>query len=695
MADNSSKPENPAEIQGVQLPDAHGDERTPANLNELLQLVSSLSKQSAVDEKLGAEHVRTRAEEHIGLKLMEPNEGDALRNVVNSLWDAMSLKLGMSQSYGASGTEKANSSRQTAVEWIVGNFRLESMALANRRTMPEGVATGLQGNYQAVALQVLASTQAMRNAPGELLAYFDEVLVPTFNRLETEAAATPENLVDLVLQPLSAARAAPDSLGNPEWLAGFVAGLRGYLETQPPTLRQEGYYKTRLGLAQWLSRSDDATRPRQQALFYYHELLSLGPAICGKRVFHVAANNLAGGIAVFLRDQAGQARPEQKIWLSRLQTLSVAAAIAEGEESQGTEREEQADFWHGLGFAATEVEPRRISIVLREMANISSSWEFVAADVIARLPGAAVPEGENIANAEHDEGWMAVMSVLAALSRMAFNDSDDWDEIAAAFFNAGVAVLRVDHRFTAPRIALNGAGLGWALSRGKGFAQILDEYHGLDCAVNLFGALTELPEAQRQMLNPFVATLAAQLFAPEVRAALPESEQLEYFRLKASLQELGIEEAAPLSMGGAPDAAAMLGALNGLFASLSIQLPEFGDQKRYSPRDLALVTGKAILPLLEKMLDSRYRENLDSLARLVGAISVWADHLEEAWRRFYVEPGLADVFAEQGRRTKIGLGAPVAAGAMAEDAWRMVAAQSVPAVPRLAEWIRRYLRNRT
>jgi hypothetical protein len=328
------------------------------------------------------------------------------------------------------------------------------------------------------------------------------------------------------------------------------------------------------------------------------------------------------------------------------------------------------------------------------MANISSSWELVAADVIARLPGAAIPEGENVADAEHDESWMAVMSVLAALSRMAFNDSDDWDEIAAAFFNAGVAVLRVDRQFAAPRIALNGAGLGWALSRGKGFAQILDEYHGLNCAVNMFGALTELPEPQRQLLKPFVAILAAQLFAPEVRSALPESEQLEYFRLQSSLRELGIEEVAPLSTGSPPDAAAMLDALNGLFASLSIQLPDFGDLARHSPRELALVTGKAILPLLEQMLDARYRENLDSLARLVEAISVWADHLEDAWRRFYVDPGLADVFDEQGRRTKIGVGAPVAAGVMAEDAWRVVAAESVPAVPKLAGWMRRYLRNR-
>lgn len=658
------------------------DER---DLSRLAQHTDKAGKTLPTDEKMQEEQ-RISNNAIIGQKKTESDKVETkifYREVAGKLFDAIAQRFMV---------QPPADDREAIINWATEYIDPKHISGIGPESGQKNRATGrdgLAGNRQAVSLQILSRVEELGGDLDNLMDFFVAVVAPTFARLEAEGAATPENFVDLVVKSFSSVSPGThDILGDPAWLSAFVPGLRGYLDNQSVDQREHGYYQTRSSLAMWLGRNENARTCRFVALFYYHELLSLGPETCGKRVFHIAANNLAGGIAEFWRDSTQKPAPHHQEMFSLLQALATAAAL-EDEEDNGLE---YAGFWKELGFSLPDSVAYRGVTILKEMANVASSWAVVGADVlkgpdvVGRVPGEAESE-------QHGEDWMVVMDVMAALARMAFNKDADWDEIAAAFFNAGVAFVRLDRKGAViPRIALNGAGLGWALTRGENMGQALSEFHGLDCVVNLFGAITELPANKRQGIAEACRTLAGQLFAPDVRAVVPQHEQMEYRRLQGSLKELGLSISAPSTEEVSVRAESMLAALDGILDSLGSGLPAFRGSGQENSLELAIRTGKALAPLLKKELGEEYDKHLQSLSRLVRVIAEWGDALDTAWRRFYSSP-LADQFDGKGNRTVLGKGAPVAAGLMSEEEWRALAKQSVVPVKHISEWLQSRLKG--
>lgn len=526
--------------------------------------------------------------------------------------------------------------RETPVEASAKQNALVDGALKEHRKKEETETPSyapLEGDRARVALQTLARVRQLYNVPGELMTFLAQAVAPALDRLETNRQATPEELVDIVVGPLAGRRFPGTPLGDWRGIARLVAGLRGFLEKQESKDRGEGYYKTRGALPQWLQKIDDLEggdpECRRLIVFYYHELLSLGPdGVKDAGLFGMLANNLGGILSEMWRD-----RPDDKQGrlLSRIQALATAARL----RGQANERDAigmAGWLFQVLGMPFGDGRAFGMADALMMVANIPPAWREVDALVLAG-------SGQSVgAPRRHGEDWMALMSCAAGIVRMAYNERDDWDEIPSSLFNTGVALARSrraagngKQAIVAAQVAFNAVGLTWALAHGQDWREALDDFHGIDCAVNMFGALTEWRPEHGDVAQAVMGRLAGGLVAGG--AALDAARQVEYVRLRASWQKLGIK------VGSAGQAqAALLDVLDTLMLALKIDLPghaglKGGDDAR---RAWMADTARVLAGQLKATFgDAMYGELAADLSTLLDAMLGWSDNIENAWRKLY------------------------------------------------------------
>lgn len=292
-----------------------------------------------------------------------------------------------------------------------------------------------------------------------------------------------------------------------------------------------GYYKTRGALADLLSAAE-RREDRLLRAFLYDEILremrglvrTDGSAAMNREWLEIVetdANNLASTL-----DDLGEAGGFQA------QKLSVVAAVAKSGEKKSP-RDASAAIWRAFGM--TPQNPLAASLP-GDMANVPPVWRDLALDnaLGGMLADGATPEREGNA-------LVACLCALAAAMRAAQGAPDE--DVASACFNAGVNLLKAHQAGAAmdsqavARVILNAAGLAWVL-RGKSAAEAihtaLHEENGLDCAVNLLGALVELPGRDaddRRHLAVFAAALWRYRDGPQSGEFIRIAASLEKFKL--------------------------------------------------------------------------------------------------------------------------------------------------------------------
>lgn len=561
--------------------------------------------------------------------------------------------------------------------------------------------SALEGDRSKVLLQTRARARQLYSSPAELMDFFAHAVAPALARLEENRQAAPEELVDVILGPLVGQRFFGTPLADCAGISKFAAGLRGFLETQSEEEREAGYYRTRAMLAQWLQQVDvGETECRCRIVFYYHELLSLGPrALRDAKLFGMVANNLGGALSELWRDRP---TPQQGALLSRILALATAAHL-HGLQGEGEHTGSLSQIFESVGMAGSVAQADAVACALAVVANIPTGWRNVAAEVLAgaQTPGALV--------VVHGEEWMALMNCVAALVRMVINPPEDREEISSSLFNAGVALARltrvaggVGQATVAAQVALNAAGLIWALARGKDWRDALAGCHGLDCAVNLFGAVTKWqPEAVRDGARGAMGRLAAGLMA--AGADLEEGQQTEFERLRVSWTELGVE-ASPARRS---QKAALLDT-DDLLRALGLGLPGhaalLAENAAANQAWMADVAAALVGLLTSAFGATKYPTLVADLETLLRSLVRLSTDLDAAWQTLYADIAEAAIdWTDTAEGPRGHSGPLVKLGEMSRADWLALAGKAIDpelavAVdskdslkPRLGPWLQEYL----
>lgn len=497
---------------------------------------------------------------------------------------------------------------------------------------------GLRGPASMLVLQVREEIRKRVDQPESLRAFLSVTLARTLFRLEQEGDGTPETRVDMVLLGLATSMSPPWTPG----LLRFTAGMRGYLELQPSEARGPGWYQTIAGLGDWIGRSRNPTALRHSA-FFYHQVLSAGLQASPGRI-HAVANNLAGR----MDDLPGGKDPRCLRVCNRLHALSVTAALSEFEAAPQDDAVAER-LWASLA-GKTPAHPLKAAQVLLTMAHVPYSWRHLDAEVVG-------------ADIDHSDDWMVVIEAAAGALGCRLYGPEDHHRIAATLFNAGVSAHRYNPKESVLlRAVLNCLGLLWAMRKsGADPVRGLVEYNGLDCGVNLFGALADLRTARTMRTTQ---RLAALLVAQ--RPSLPREQQLEFLRLEGAWKELGFAPSrADASERDSLEASALalldevLGSDSWPTASLNAEADD----------EASLATAAIVRRVCHAEMGGAFDALMDDLLALADRVGAMSQDMQDTWNRLYGD--LAD------KPSALGKGPLVAAGLMSEQEWIQLALEAV------------------
>jgi hypothetical protein len=345
------------------------------------------------------------------------------------------------------------------------------------------------------------------------------------------------------------------------------------------TLRTPDYYATRAVLADVTAKggtSDCYVR----AAFYYDEVIVALlraqeelPELDGatRRRIHICANNLVGRLV----DLPNQAVDAMRRTLSSIMAISI---VAGGNHEAISDSEV---LWRNCLGAPPGTDVQRPLAFLDWMMNIPKAWQHGVDRVHESWPDPTPHE------------LLALLELLAAAVR-AQQPGRTYD-CATALYNAGVSLLRARATMASPpqqltevRVYVNALGLVAAIS-GVDEAASLRKEAGQSCAVNLLGAMTDLPrsEAMQHAIRAVAGSLRGH------RRELGTS----LVRINRSLDELGLagqEPSAPGSLAGSA-----LELLRILHLEMFSVAPEWADQQA-ALRSLLTLVRALFLRLVEK-----------------------------------------------------------------------------------------------
>lgn len=619
---------------------------------------------------------RVKSKEETRASIAKADPAELWKQIVHDIWksavDALAEK-----NPGARQFLDVESGR-TFEEWLSAQVDPREALLLSASTEPGRpleATEALEGSPETLLLQVRVNAERFQGNPAGLEKFYRGTVVATLRRLEKENEATREMLTDLVIQPLLRLSSRGTDLFLGDALCRFASGAWAYLDQQTEG-RGEGLFSTLFNLAQWTSQQGGKDG-RQLVRYYYHRLLREGPQETGAKVTAVAANNLAGHIADEMQTHPEKYRDDARgkalRVLNRLHLLATIARLTDVDPSKVVSTQQALDFWRSVGRSRSDgngVEALRSAHALIGMANVASAWDEV--------DWAFIQPSSDFGTQwrSFGEDWQAVMSAHAALARMVFNEKDDYDDIGSAFFNVGAALGRISGRKVETallRVAVNALGLRWALEQATGMDQALEGYHGLDCAVNLLGALTDVSDGE----TPSVEALAAVLFAWRVQGNATEA-LVDYHRMENSLRELGIDSGSLPAVEPSLPAAreALMRLLEARFPSMAgPDLMKPGDPKTLGPlaQEIRRLFGDALG-------EDEFRKQAADLYTLLDALADKATDLPAAWKTLY--------------SGWIHEGSPVIdAGLMDQNTWRGLEVRAVRPIDSLADWLRENLRD--
>lgn len=558
---------------------------------------------------------------------------DGMREFLRELWGNVNS--------GAPGQEEF-------LEWASGLSPEEVFpSLLRAGSAAEGT---LAGAPQEAIVRAMVDVSEAQHSLATLRTYLSGPLARTLRRWEEAEVATAEQRIDLIVQPLARAD-IPLVPGNEA--RRFVLGMYAYLlHRQPPERRDLGFWSTVTSLAGWLIRTRE--RSCQVAgICVYHAVLaarddrSLNLA-AGRELVRNVANNTVSALA----DLGDSSTLALGSTLNRVHTLSVLATEVDAANPELVRLALEQFLELPAVDPGTAI---RHAAILSSMMHVPPAWRF---GLERWLPSWQVPTPWN---------HLAAMEVLAGLVRTGLVKASDLDDVGSAFFNAAVSLSR-HKRAAAVESSDDEAEWLQALSAGAGLYLVvrlsadvptaLDRLNGMMCAVNLFGAASNLHWAEPEQRAAF-GRLAAALRAHS-GVTTPEN----WFRIQRSLADLGFDSAS-LTTG---DEVEVAGAVHDVMRLLSERegLGPWPDvQMEIAPSILALC--KIMRAAFARSLGNAWPQHKQQTVTLLAALDAGRGDLAGALREFY-GPLMAP--------PEPGEGPLVAAGIVNQDEWRALCAEA-------------------
>ncbi|MBI4741966.1 MAG: hypothetical protein HY777_10565 [Betaproteobacteria bacterium] len=360
-----------------------------------------------------------------------------------------------------------------------------------------GLPDELTGSFEEIALQ---TSMLLKKHVGDARFALEMTAGPLAQAVERmeKIGLSREKQVDLMIhafagEPVYTGADARRPPCNPGFLQ-FMARLRAMLADDAQKKTTPDLLETQVNLTTWYgqARSDKClTCGLNLALKILPAFFELKEErVRVAKMLHQLANNTAGWLSTLLgfksnEESMDNEKREQAVASNTLHALGTVAFLRQ-EPGQGWDTN-AAPIYAVLG-AQTAQSMGSMARAFLFMSNVPSAWR-----VFGRL---FTEETARFGNAT-PRFRTAVLSLLSALMRARFNAGKDGNEIASALFNLGVDIsLHAKQknnapRFTPLRVLANGLGLWWALSRARNDDEAIGAFNGGDCAVNLFGALTE------------------------------------------------------------------------------------------------------------------------------------------------------------------------------------------------------------
>lgn len=413
------------------------------------------------------------------------------------------------------------------------------------------------GGYEEIALQGMMLLKRYPGNAALALRVATGPLADALERLHFEGHS-PEQQVDILVHLFAGEKVYAGGGSDPtcnEGFLAFMARLRALMRTQPEEERGRGYLESLTNLVTWYGRSHSRTC-LACAVDLGLEVLqaALQPErIEGENVeryVYLLANNLAGWLDDLLPNKGDDdlKRGDRGRDLNAIHAVATVAHLRrEKGGRQDQETRAQAVF---AAFSLTLPErsnPYRLAQALIFMARIQPAWRLLCpafAGTHDLFRPMSPKEHAKDAGLNHPRYLTAVLAAMAAAQRAALMDQSDSDEAVSGLFNLGVDMLSHARSsgnregVTPLRILSNGLGLWWALLRGKDINQALTEFHGGDCAVNFFGALTDTSRSRDGDIEDALSRLGRALHA----LLQQRGQHTDAMRLGRSYQEIfGVE----------------------------------------------------------------------------------------------------------------------------------------------------------
>ncbi|BCX89379.1 hypothetical protein MIN45_P1751 [Methylomarinovum tepidoasis] len=405
----------------------------------------------------------------------------------------------------------------------------------------KGLPERLSGSFQEVALQ---ATLLLRQHQGDARFALALTCGPLADALESmeRTGLSRERQVDLMIH-LFAGEPVYEGGGtrppcNPKFRE-FLARLSALVLSEAAERPTPGRFQTLVSLATWYgSAREPACIACGAALGL--EILPYGYEI-GDAPQEVAkalsqlANNLAGWLSRLLGfgadEDAMHSKPEQAGQLNAVHAFGCVAFLQM--TSWWSWNEGAAEVFGCLKVEMAKEKAGGLARAFLFMANVPPAWRILNKSLFASEDQMFGPAARRLRT--------AVLSLISALMRARFNEPKDHDEIAQALFNLGVD-LNIHSKssgdpatYLPPRLLANALGLWWALMKAGDETQAIGPFNGGDCAVNLFGALTEpsLAEFRRQHAE------AIRALGDALRTQMKQMNlELDESRLSASYNEM-------------------------------------------------------------------------------------------------------------------------------------------------------------
>jgi hypothetical protein len=423
------------------------------------------------------------------------------------------------------------------------------MQVELREDKDVSILPSLSGTAQEAIQSATEFVKKRGRLPRILGLYYTKTIANTLQNWEQNAGNSMEELIDLIIMPLTRSDVRP--LAGLDTLR-FVAGVESALISGRLKTLGEGYVKTWGAVADWMRKSGYKIG-KVWAVTCYSRLIGAvlredSPSEKVLSVMAVDANSLASTL-----DDIGD-RENRTLLETANRCHLLMPLYRQQPELSVAQRGLIAAVMQALlqidADTKSPVDPLQASWMLTKIVQVSVSWHALSPAVFG--------SGLLDCDMSVDDWWELRQELLLLLycvgghARICLVEEKDFGEPVSSFFNATVQLNRLKDKVSGDaylkvvqfRLLVGAVGLWWALRATDDVAQAMAPFNGYDCLVNL----TATVAGDKQLFNETLQHACISLALQAYQYGPPTDKQ----RLKGSFTKLGLDTEALDSLQPAP-----------------------------------------------------------------------------------------------------------------------------------------------